>query len=350
MIRIGIIGTGGMANMHAEAFSKISGVKLAACCDVVSEKAAAFGKKHQIPRIYTNANEMLHNEKLDGIANVTPDTHHEEIGVTVLKKGVALFSEKPLAADLAGAREMARWAEKSRVINMVNFSYRDACALQAAKEFVAKGGLGNIIHVEASYLQSWLSSKVWGDWRTNPAWLWRLSTKHGSQGVLGDIGCHIYDMVSFLCGDIEEIHCRLRTFKKDAPRQRVGEYVLDANDSFVSSVSFKNGAIGTVHATRWATGHQNSLRVRVYGDQGALEVDLDRSQSQYKVVHGPNIDAAKWEDIECKPTPTNYQRFIAAIKSGRNGVPDFDTGLKVQAYLHASFESEEKKRPVRVRP
>lgn len=349
MLRIGIVGTGGMANVHAEAFAKMTGVKLAACCDVLPDRVAEFARKHKIPNVYTEMKEMLRKEKLDGIANVTPDTHHEAIGISVLKKGIAILSEKPLAADLDGARRMARHAEKSKTIHMVNFSYRNSCAVQAAAEFIAQGGIGAVIHVEASYLQSWISSKIWGDWRTNPAWLWRMSTRHGSQGVLGDVGCHIYDLVSFLCGDIEEIHCRLKTFKKDVPRQRVGEYVLDANESFVSSVSFANGAIGTIHASRWATGHANSLRVRVYGSKGAVEVDLDKSYNEYRAVNGPNADKGVWETVVCKPTPSNYERFIKAVRSGKNGVPDFHTGLMVQAYLHASFESDQKGRPVKVK-
>ena len=98
---------------------------------------------------------------------------------------------------------------------------------------------------------------------------WRLSSKHGSAGDLGDIGCHIYDMTTLLCGDIAEINCQLRTFDKGVPGNQLGEYVLDANDSFVSIVSFANGGLGTIHSSRWATGQANSLRVRVYGDEGA---------------------------------------------------------------------------------
>ena len=50
------------------------------------------------------------------------------------------------------------------------------------------GEIGKVRHIEASYLQSWLVSKAWGDWSTESQWLWRLSTKHGSNGVLGDVG------------------------------------------------------------------------------------------------------------------------------------------------------------------
>ena len=69
--------------------------------------------------------------------------------------------------------------------------------LQRAREIVTSGEIGAVKHVEASYLQSWLVSKAWGDWRTESQWLWRLSKKHGSNGTLGDIGIHILDYPSF---------------------------------------------------------------------------------------------------------------------------------------------------------
>ena len=97
---------------------------------------------------------------------------------------------------------------------MVNFSYRNSPAIHKAFELVQSGELGEIIHLEASYLQSWLVSKSWGDWRKEHRWLWRLSTVHGSKGTLGDIGVHILDFATYPVGPLESIACTLRTFSK----------------------------------------------------------------------------------------------------------------------------------------
>ncbi|MCC6579835.1 MAG: Gfo/Idh/MocA family oxidoreductase, partial [Phycisphaeraceae bacterium] len=269
MIRIGVIGTGGMAKGHAKLFQEIKGVKLVACCDVLKERAQAYANEFGIPTAYDNYEEMMDKEKLDGITNVTPDRFHAQVALAVIKRGIHLLSEKPLASTLADAKKMCAAAEKKGVINMVNFSYRNAAALQKVSAFVRGGGIGELRHVEASYLQGWLVSKGWGDWRTSDALLWRLSTRHGSAGTLGDIGVHIYDMTSLICGDITEINCTLRTFDKGVKNNRVGDYIFDANDSFVSQVTFAGGAMGTIHSTRWATGQPNSLRVRAYGTKGA---------------------------------------------------------------------------------
>jgi len=352
MIKLGVIGTGGMANHHATQFSAMEDVRIAACCDVSKERREAFAEKWKVPApaVYADYRDMLENEPLDGITNVTPDAMHADISIAVLEKNIPILCEKPMASNLADARRMLEAARKAAVPNMINFSYRNSSGLQAAAEFVRGGGIGEIRHVESSYLQSWLVSKGWGDWHDSPSLLWRLSTRHGSAGDLGDIGVHIYDLTSFLVGDIGSIYCQLKTFDKGVPGNRVGEYVFDANDSFASTVTFANGALGTIHSSRWAVGQANSLRARVYGTQGGLEVDLDRSYEEYKVCLGEdNIKTFKWETVKAPPTPSNYQRFVNCIRSGRQDPSDFANGVKIQAYLHYSFESDRLGRPVEVK-
>ncbi|MCL2701180.1 MAG: Gfo/Idh/MocA family oxidoreductase [Phycisphaerae bacterium] len=348
-IRIGIIGTGGMANAHATEFAKIPGVQLTACCDVSDERLKAFAAKHGIKKRFSDYREMLDFKSLDAIANVTPDAAHAEVSLAAVKKGLAVLCEKPLATTLADAQAMAAAAKKAGVVNMVNFSYRNSCAMQAAAKLVRDGGIGRVLHVESSYLQSWLVSKVWGDWRTAPAMQWRLSTAAGSAGTLGDIGCHIYDLTTYVAGDISKIYCTLANFDKGMPGNKIGDYVMDANESFVANVTFANSGVGTVHSSRWATGQTNSLRCRVYGDKGAIELDLDKSYEYYRVCSGKNVDKAKWKTVRCEPTPNNYQRFVTCVKAGKSDDNDFANGVKIQAYLHYSFESAAKKRPVDVK-
>ncbi|MHB9130250.1 MAG: Gfo/Idh/MocA family protein [Armatimonadota bacterium] len=349
MIRLGIIGTGGMAHHHAESFQQIRGVKVVACCDIDAERVQAFAAKHAIPRAYIDYRQMLAQEKLDAITNVTPDAQHAEVSLAVIASGRHILCEKPLATSLADAREMARAAAAAGVINMVNFSYRNSCGLQKAADVVRSGKLGRILHVESSYLQSWLVNASWGDWRSSPGLTWRLSTHHGSAGVLGDLGCHIFDLTTLLCGlDIADITCTLKTFDKGVPDNTLGEYVLDANDSFIATTTFTNGAIGTIHSSRWATGHGNSLRCRVYGDRGAIEIDLDRAYDEYRICTGADTKTFTWKTVKAKPTPTNFQRFINAIKTGIPDPCDFANGVKIQAYLHYCFASAEQHGPVAV--
>ncbi|MHC5034915.1 MAG: Gfo/Idh/MocA family protein, partial [Planctomycetota bacterium] len=214
MIRIGIVGTGSMANTHARELGKIKGCRLVAACDVIRERAEAFAKTYGIPEVYDDADEMLASAPLDAISNVTPDAFHAPISLAAIAKGKHVLCEKPLAVTFPDARKMAQAAKRKGVINMVNLSYRNSPAIHKARELVQNGDIGRVIHFEASYLQSWLSSKCWVDWRADATWLWRLSRKHGSMGVLGDIGVHVVDFASYGAGDIRQVRCRLKTFPK----------------------------------------------------------------------------------------------------------------------------------------
>ena len=338
MIRLAIIGTGGMANGHAASFASIKGCKVIACCDIVPGRARAFAEKHKIPAFYEDTREMLKKEKLDGVSIVTTDRAHAPAALLAIAAGVHVMCEKPLADNLRDARRMAAAARRKKLLTAVNFSYRNNPATQLAAQLVAAGRLGRILHVEGSYLQSFLASKCWGDWHTREAFLWRLSTKHGSAGVLGDIGVHLYDLAAFVVGDFAELASILKTFDKGV--KRIGPYILDANDSVVTTVRFQNGAIGTLHTSRWATGHSNTVALRVYGDKGALDLNLDRPPPEtLRVCFGKNVDLVKWEPVRCPPTPGMYRRFVTSLKTGKQGQTSFEGGAKIQAYLHASFVS-----------
>jgi predicted dehydrogenase len=351
MIRLGIIGTGAMAATHAERFSSQRGVQLAACCDSDAAKARRFARRWSIPRPYADYREMLGIERLDAVAVVTADAMHAPISLAAIARGLAVLCEKPLATSLDDAREMRDAAVRAGATTMINFSYRSSAGVWGAASFIARGGIGRVLHVEASYLQSWLVQDLWGDWRTDPAFTWRLSRAHGSAGALGDIGCHLYDLVAFLCGDIAEVSCRLATFDKRVKGSRIGPFALDANDGFVSRVTFAAGGIGAVHATRWATGQINSLRVRAYGDEGAVQIDLDRDPSLYRVIRGKRAArAAEWREVRCGKTPSMYERFVRSIRTGGQDECDFAAGARVQAYLEASFRSDAEGHPVKVIP
>lgn len=346
-VRLGIVGTGGMANWHVENYKKIPGCQVVAAADLDRARAEAFASKHGIEAVFTDVEEMLAKGGFEAVSVVTSDAGHAPVSLACLHAGKHVLCEKPLAVEVSDARAMAAAARRAGVVNMVNFSYRDWPCLQAAKQAVQAGEIGEIVHVEASYLQAWLASKVWGDWRTNPAWLWRLSSKHGSRGVLGDVGVHILDYASFPVGPVREVFCRLKTFPK-APGNRIGQYRLDANDSAALTVEFANGAIGTIHTTRWAAGYKNRLALLLCGTKGSIRMDSDKSTDRYEICAGSGLDRLEWREVPCPPVPNTYQIFIRAIQHGGTYAPDFTRGLEIQEILDACFKSEASRQPVKI--
>jgi predicted dehydrogenase len=338
-IRIGIVGTGGMAHAHARDIQRNRHVKLVAVADVFEAKAREFAATHGVTDVFTSQTDLLKKVDVDAMINVTPDAYHAALTLEALAAGKHVLCEKPLATNATDARRMAVAAKKTGVVNMVNFSYRNSAAIQRAHAMVQRGDLGRPMHFEASYLQSWLSTQVWGDWRSAPGWLWRLSSSHGSLGVLGDVGVHILDFAAYPLGPYASVNCRLKTFDK-AKGGKIGDYTLDANDSAVIHAEMKNGALGVVHTSRWATGQKNSLVLRIYGEEGALVVDLDKGYSRLDVCLGKARHKAEWKTIECAKTPTNFERFVRWMRTGKPDQPDFVQGAAIQAVIDACVKSD----------
>ncbi len=349
-IRVGIIGTGGMANTHAVTMKKEPDVRLAACCDVVRKTAEAFAAKHAIPAVYSDYRELLAKESLDAVAVVTSDAAHCEVSLAAFAKGLHVLCEKPIATSSAEAARMLRAARASKKIHMINFSYRSVPALERARQLVADGELGVIRHVEASYLQCWLANDIWGDWHNSPWMLWRMSRSH-SGGTLADIGCHILDFATYVAGDIASLHCTMKSFPKGVPKNTQKGYRLDADDSFFATAEFASGALGVIHATRWATGHANCLRLRVFGDRGALVIDTDAGGNKLQVClekfHARNL---LWSELPAKaPETPVIARFIRAVRTGTPEGPTFEDGVRARAYQDACIASAEGGKPMRIR-
>ncbi|MCX7286574.1 MAG: Gfo/Idh/MocA family oxidoreductase [Rhodobacterales bacterium] len=160
-----------------------------------------------------------------------------------------------------------------------------------------------------------------------------MSTAHGSKGVLGDVGIHILDFATFVAGlDVVAVSCLLQTFDK-APGGKIGEYVLDANDSATMQVRLSNSALGTVAATRFASGHLNDLQIRLYGLTGGVEVTYENAVSKLRVCLGEDIHTGTWVEVDCPPVPMVFHRFIAAIRGEGAPDPDFARGAALQQLL-----------------
>ncbi len=270
--RLLILGTGSIARHHAERFGLMPGCQLVAAVDSNDERARDFATAFQIPVAFGSLQEAIAWGEFDAAVNSTPDGIHKATTLELIAAGKPVFCEKPLAVNYPDAQEMVTAAEKANLVNMVNLTYRNAAAIQLARTMVAAGDIGEVRHVQASYLQSWLTGRHWGDWRTDERWLWRLSSAHGSKGVLGDIGVHILDFVTFGTGlEIIALNARMRTFDK-ADGGMIDVYKLDVNDSVAITAEFSNGALGVIHMSRYATGKANDLDLMIHGEKGALKV------------------------------------------------------------------------------
>ncbi|MBL8579978.1 MAG: Gfo/Idh/MocA family oxidoreductase [Mesorhizobium sp.] len=346
MKKLLLLGTGGIAAHHIEEFSAIPECRIVACVDSIPGKAAAFAAANDIEHAFDSLEEAIAWGGFDAAINCTPDGAHKTTTLALIHAGKHVLCEKPLAPTYADVLDMTEAAERAGLVNMVNLTYRNSPAVQKARELVEAGEIGTLRHLEAAYRQSWLVSKAWGDALKEPMWLWRQSTAHGSTGVLGDVGIHILDFASFgAADDFASLKADLVTFPK-VEGNRVGEYVLDANDSVAMTARLRSGALATVVATRFATGNQNELSLALHGTKGALRVETDGKNSSLFGCLGDDIDTATWRAIDTPPVRRNARRFADALLAGRNGDPSFRRAADIQKLIDGAFESSATDRTV----
>ncbi len=218
-------------------------------------------------RIYTDFKAMAKAEakRADGIeavSIVTPNHVHVPAAMAFIKAGIHVICDKPLALNLKEAKALEKLlARKKNVIFALTHNYAGYPMIRQAKAMVAAGELGDIRLAQGEYPQDWLTTAIektgqkQAAWRTDPK-------RSGAGGCVGDIGTHTYQLLCDVSGlHAAELSADLTSFVKGR--------VLDDNAHIM--LRYKGGAKGMIWASQVAPGHENGLKIRVYGTKGGLE-------------------------------------------------------------------------------
>ena len=183
-IRIGIIGSGGIAGAHARSYKQLAEVEVLAVADVVPGKAAEFIQRSELSqaRPFEDHNRLLELD-LDGVSVCTPNVAHHRTSVDALRAGKNVLTEKPMAVTLQQAIEMAQAAKQARKILTVGFQPRYDPNMQLIRSIVQSGELGKIYYVETGG----------GRRRGIPGGTFIRKDLAGA-GAMADIGCYSLDM------------------------------------------------------------------------------------------------------------------------------------------------------------
>jgi predicted dehydrogenase len=206
------------------------------------------------------AAEAARDDGIEAVAIVTPNHLHAPVATAFLKAGIHVICDKPLTTTSAEAKKLAALAARSGRIFAVTHNYTGYPMVRHARQMVTEGKLGELRVVQVEYPQDWLagplekSGQKQAAWRTNPA-------QSGAGGCIGDIGTHAYQLADYITGvGVTELCAELSTFVKGRK--------LDDNAQVM--LRYANGARGLLWASQVAPGHENGLRIRVYGSKSGL--------------------------------------------------------------------------------
>jgi len=286
-INVGLIGYQFMGKAHSNAYRQVGRffdlpveVHMHTICGrneaAVKKAADVFGWTNY----ETDWRKVVANPEIDVIDVATPGNTHAEIAIAAAEAGKAVFCEKPIGNTLEEAKQMLDAVQKAGVPHAVFHNYRKAPAIALAKKLINDGRLGRFFHMRATYLQ---------DWIVDPSFplVWRLQKEVAGSGAHGDINAHIIDLGRYLLGDFEEVCGTLHTFIKERPiagevddklgaraSDKMGHVTVD--DAVMFLARFKNGALGTFEASRFAVGRKNYNRFEINGSGGSLVFNLER--------------------------------------------------------------------------
>ena len=278
MFKVCIISCGMIANSaHIPAYKQFSkDYQITAVCDINEAAAIQTAKKHGIAHYYTDAKEMLEEQKPDVVSVCVPNGLHREYTVMALKSGANVLCEKPLAVSYADAKEMFDCAKENGKVLMACQTMRFTPDRLAAKEYIDKNSLDDIYYGELSRIRR----------RGIPFWGAFHIKKISCGGAFIDIGVHMLDALVWLIGNpkVKSVNAITMqnhkneigtlegsgalTGKVDAAR-KFNPDEMDVEDFSCGMITFENGA-RVLFKVAWAANMEESSDIRLIGKKKGI--------------------------------------------------------------------------------
>jgi predicted dehydrogenase len=372
---IGIVGYKFMGRAHSNAWKKAplffdvpSRPVLKVACGRNEASLKEFAQKWGWEETETDWRKMVARPDIDIVDVALPQNLHYEVAMAAARAGKHIFCEKPLAMNSQQAEEMLKVCEENHVTHYLNHNYRRLPAVMLAKKMIETGKLGRLFHWRCAYQQDWIVDP-------NFPLTWQLRKETAQAGPQWDLNSHAVDLSHFLIGDIDTVSALTTNFVTQRPladestsgnltAETLGDEkgLVTVEDAALMLVQFKNGAVGSFEATRFATGKKNGLTFEIYGSKGSVKFDLERMNELQYYSLGDEAGEQGFRTIQATDPTHAYMQawwppghiigyehtfvhavvnFLRAIDEGKPIEPNFSDGLKILKVLEAGLESAE---------
>ena len=308
----------------------------------------------------------MQDPNVDVVDICTPNFLHKEIALAAIANGKHVYSEKPLALTAEDAKLMYEAAKKANVKTLVGFNYIKNPTTQLAREIIANGEIGEVVHFYGTHNEDYLANE-------NTPLDWHCVKEKAGLGALGDLAAHIVQMSQYLLGqDIRTVIGDMQTVIKNRPNpHNVQERLAVENeDQATALVRFDNGCVGTIETSRIACGRKMGLSYVITGTKGSISYTQERMAELKLYLHDEDPARQGFKTILTGPLHPDYKNFCVSAGHGIgfndqktveirdlvNGLaspegvlyPDFEEGYKVSRVLDAIALSYHQKRWVNV--
>jgi len=299
--------------------------------------------------------ELIARDDIQIINICSPNSQHTEQILAAIAAGKHIYCDKPLVVGEEAIARVEAALRDYRGIGQMTLQYRFYPPTLHAKQLIEEGFLGNVISFRAAYLHS-------GSVDATKPMGWKQLRSEGG-GVLQDLGSHVVDLMDYLIGPIESTLTQTRILYPQRPNQR-GEMVpVEADDQMLMLARLSNGAMGTIEASKIASGAEDELRFEIHGDQGALRFNLmDANYLGAYDLREPEMPLGGQRGWKKIATVQRYAKpagfpgpkfgigwirghmhclytFLNAIATGQPAEPTLQRGLHLQRMLAAAERS-----------
>lgn len=315
----------------------------------------------------TDYRAVTENPAIDIVHICTPNHLHKEALLSAIKHQKHIYCDKPLVANEREAEEIRQALAGYRGVAQMTFQNRFFPATMRAKQLIDAGTLGDILDFRASYLHGGSASP------DAPA-KWKLTAAAGG-GVIADLASHVLDLVDWLIGPFGSMMAATKIAyperpSADDPTQKVA---VDAEDAVVLLAQMQSGALGTIEATKIATGTEDELRLEIHGSRGAIRFNgMDAHHLEVYDATQPDRPLGGlrgWNRVDTGqryPSPAAtfpspkasigwirshvacLENFLEAVAAGRPAQPGLEQGIRVQHLMECVRQSSATKRWVNV--
>ena len=317
---VAVAGFGWMGRVHTQAYARVLhhfpqlplAPRLAIVADEVPGRAEEAASQFGFAAVTRDWRDLASDPTVQAVSIAAPNFLHREIGVAMAAAGKHIWIEKPVGLSTADAKAVAQAVNAAGVQSAVGFNYRNAPAVQTARELILSGELGSITHARF---------RLFSDYAAHPegALSWRFERERGGSGVLGDLASHGVDLAGYLLGDIDSLVADSATFLTERARPTGatsgharasgGDMGPVENEDYVSSLlRFASGARGTLEASRVAVGEQNNYGFEIHGTKGAVFWDF-RRMGELGIGTGTNYQDQPVSTVYVGPADGDYAAF-----------------------------------------
>lgn len=336
---VAVVGFGWMGRVHTQAYARVLHhfpqlpvrPELVTVAEEVPGRAEEAAGQFGFAATARDWREVAADPRVQAVSITAPNFLHREIGVAMAEAGKHIWLEKPVGLTPEDARAVADAVAKAGVQGTVGFNYRNAPAVEAAREIIAAGELGAVTHARI---------RLFSDYAAHPesALTWRYERERGGSGVLGDLASHGADLARYLLGDIDSLTADTAVFLSERARPSGataghtraagGEMGPVENEDYVSCLlRFASGARGVLEACRVSVGEQNNYGFEIHGTKGAAFWDF-RRMNELGVSRGTAYQDQPVSTVYAGPGHGQY----AAFQPGAATAMGYDDLKVIEAY------------------